>query len=83
MIFTNFFFIVNCFPAEPPVTKAILQRDKQTYGQTAGQIADFRQMYPYSKTDSQTDRHMIDILQEMLYKLRKKTPKHDGCCMCL
>lgn len=75
MIFTNFYFHCKLFPAEPPVTKAILQRDKQTYGQTAGQIADFRQMYPYSKTDSQTDRHMIDILQEMLYKLRKKIPK--------
>ena len=84
MIFTNFFFIVNCFPAEPPVTKAILQRDKQTYGQTAGQIADFRQMYQYSKTDGQTDRHMIDILQEMLYKLRKKKPQKmmDAVCVC-
>ena len=79
MIFIHFFLIVNYFPAEPPVTKAILQRDKQTYGQTAGQIAEFRHLYQYGKTDSQTDRHLIDILQEMLYKLRKKN-QHDKNC---
>ena len=41
-------------------------------------------MYQYSKTDSHTDRHMIDILQEMLYKLRKKKPQNmmDAVCVC-